>query len=123
MDQKRTFRQAQDVALTRSKLTTPRAAAVAGILFSVLLITSLAIIRLSIPADPLDAGHWLAGDRRPIDLALNLLQFAGIAFLWFIGVVRDRLGEPEDRLYLCRSSRRGCDEFHAISSPYQEAWR
>jgi len=91
MDQPRT--------LTRSKLTTPRAAAVAGILFSVLLITSLAIIRLSIPADPRDAGRWLAGDVRPLEVALTLLPFAGIAFLWFIGVVRDRLGEYEDRLF------------------------
>jgi hypothetical protein len=99
MDQKRTFRQAQDVALTRSKLTTPRAAAVAGILFSVLLITSLVIMRLSIPADPRDAGRWLAGDTSLIEVALTLLPFAGIAFLWFIGVVRDRIGEHEDRLF------------------------
>jgi hypothetical protein len=56
-------------------------------------------MRLSIPADPHDAGQWLAGDVRPIDLALTLLPFAGIAFLWFIGVVRDRLGEYEDRLF------------------------
>jgi hypothetical protein len=27
-----------------------------------------------------------------VSLALGLLPFAGIAFLWFIGVVRDRLG-------------------------------
>jgi hypothetical protein len=91
MDQQRT--------LTRSTLTTPRAAAVAGILFSVLLITSFMIIRLSIPADPRDAGQWLTGDVKPVDLALTLLPFAGIAFLWFIGVVRDRLGEYEDRLF------------------------
>ena len=32
-------------------------------------------------------------------LALNLLPFAGIAFLWFIGVVRDRIGEGEDRFF------------------------
>jgi hypothetical protein len=34
-----------------------------------------------------------------VNLALNLLPFAGIAFLWFIGVVRDRLGEHEDRFF------------------------
>jgi hypothetical protein len=89
----------QELELRRSRLTTPRAAAVAGILFSVLLIVSLALIRLSIPADPHDAGRWLAGDMRPVELALNLLPFAGIAFLWFIGVVRDRLGEHEDQLF------------------------
>ena len=32
-------------------------------------------------------------------VALNLLPFAGIAFLWFIGVVRDRIGDSEDRLF------------------------
>ena len=32
-------------------------------------------------------------------LALNLLPFAGIAFLWFIGVVRDRIGDSEDRFF------------------------
>ena len=74
--------------LRRSRLTTPPRAAVAGILFSVLLIISLAFIRLSFPADPYDAGQWLAGNWRPIELALNLLPFAGIALLWFIGVAR-----------------------------------
>lgn len=89
----------QDKITARARLTTPRAAAMAGILFSVLLITSLVIIRFYIPADPLDAGHWLAGDRTPIDLALLMVPFAGIAFLWFIGVIRDRLGEHEDRFF------------------------
>ena len=89
----------QEIDLSRARLTTPRAAAIAGILFSVLLIIVLVIIRLSIPADPRDAGTWLTGDWRPIEVALNLLPFAGIAFLWFIGVVRDRLGEHEDRLF------------------------
>ena len=89
----------QELDLRRSRLTTPRAAAIAGILFSVLLITSVVIIRLAIPADPRDAGQWLAGDVKPVDLALTLLPFAGIAFLWFIGVVRDRLGEHEDRFF------------------------
>ncbi len=32
-------------------------------------------------------------------IALNLVPFAGIAFLWFIGVLRDRIGEREDRLF------------------------
>jgi hypothetical protein len=35
-----------------SPLRTPRAAAVAGILFSVLLITALVLLRVSVPADP-----------------------------------------------------------------------
>jgi hypothetical protein len=89
----------QDIEITRSRMTTPRAAAVAGILFSVLLITSLVLIRISVPANPQDAGEWLMQSSRSVNLALNLLPFAGIAFLWFIGVVRDRLGEHEDRFF------------------------
>ena len=83
----------------RSRLTTPRAAAVAGILFSILLIISLVLVRLSVPADPKDAGAWLESSAQPVTLALNLVPFAGIAFLWFIGVIRDRLGEYEDKLF------------------------
>jgi hypothetical protein len=89
----------QEVTLARRRLTTPRSAAVAGILFSLLLIVSLVLVRISIPADPRDAGAWLEGSWRNVRLALNLLPFSGIAFLWFIGVVRDRLGEHEDRLF------------------------
>jgi hypothetical protein len=32
-------------------------------------------------------------------LALGLVPFAGIAFLWFLGVLRDRVGELEDRFF------------------------
>lgn len=89
----------QQRTLTRPQLTTPRAAAVAGILFSVLLTTGLVLIRVSVPQDPQDAGSWLTGGWRTVTLALNLVPFAGIAFLWFIGVVRDRIGAREDRLF------------------------
>jgi len=30
-------------------------------------------------------------------LALSLVPFAGIAFLWFMGVIRDRIGSAEDQ--------------------------
>jgi len=85
--------------LTEKRLTTPRAAAIAGILFAVLLIFSLVLIRISVPANPQDAGDWLSIGSRNVNLALNILPFAGIAFLWFIGVLRDRLGENEDRFF------------------------
>ena len=32
-------------------------------------------------------------------VAVSLVPFAGIAFLWFIGVVRSRIGDREDRLF------------------------
>jgi hypothetical protein len=85
--------------LTRQHLRTPRAAAIAGILFSGLLITSLWLLRLSVPSDPLETGTWLASSSRRVRIALNLVPFAGVAFLWFIGVLRDRLGALEDRFF------------------------
>jgi hypothetical protein len=88
-----------DLEQARSKLTTPRAAAAAGIVFSLLLITSLVLIRMSVPASPLDAGAWLSAGAGNAALAVQLLPFAGIAFLWFIGVVRDRLGAQEDKFF------------------------
>jgi hypothetical protein len=89
----------EELALRRARLTTPRAAAIAGVLFSVLLITALVLIRISIPADPQETGDWLASNGRTVTLALDLMPFAGIAFLWFMGVVRDRLGAHEDRFF------------------------
>jgi hypothetical protein len=85
----------------RSALRTPRAAAVAGIVFSALLITSLALLRLSVPANAAVAGGWLtdSGKRAAVAIGLNLIPFAGIAFLWFIGVIRDRIGAHEDRFF------------------------
>jgi len=57
------------------------------------------LFRLSIRADPLEAGAWLKTGSKTIALALHLVPFAGIAFLWFIGVLRDRLGKLEDRFF------------------------
>src|SRR5258708_30842884 len=77
--------------LTHAQLKTPKAAAIAGIAFSLLLLLILWLLRTSIPADPLEPGAWLATDTRAITVALNLVPFAGVAFIWFIGVLRDRL--------------------------------
>jgi hypothetical protein len=78
-------------------LKAPRAGAIAGIVFSILLIISVVLIRLSVPDTPRDPGAWLAHSVKSIGLALDLLPFAGIAFLWFMGVLRDRMGAREDR--------------------------
>jgi len=87
--------------VTPARLRTPRVAAIAGIAFSVILGAALVLVRISVPSDPSDAGEWLTdrGKRAAVAFALNLVPFAGIAFLWFIGVVRDRIGEHEDRFF------------------------
>jgi hypothetical protein len=91
----------QQVTLTRQALKTPRAAAVAGIIFAVLFTISLVLIRLAIPEElsGTNTAALLQGNTTSITLALTLVPFAGIAFLWFIGVVRDRLGKSEDQFF------------------------
>jgi hypothetical protein len=91
----------QDPLQAGSPLRTPRAAAVAGIIFSLFSITALVLLRLSYPPSPATAGIWLtdSAHRAAVAVALNLVPFAGIAFLWFIGVLRDRIGEREDRFF------------------------
>jgi hypothetical protein len=85
--------------LTDDRLKTPRAAAVAGIVFSVLFLISLVLIRTAVPGDPQDTGTWLARDLKSVAFAIYLFPFSGIAFLWFIGVLRDRMGDQEDRFF------------------------
>jgi len=85
--------------LSNRALRTPRAAAIAGILFAVLAITSHVLIQLSVPADLLDTSDWLEDQAKTVALALSLVPFAGIAFLWFMGVVRDRMGRLEDQFF------------------------
>jgi hypothetical protein len=89
----------ENSVLTHAQLKTPKAAAIAGIAFSLLLLLILWLLRTSIPADPLEPGAWLTTDTRAITVALNLVPFAGVAFIWFIGVLRDRLGQLEDRFF------------------------
>lgn len=81
-------------------LTTPRSAAIAGMIFAVFLATSIVLMRLSISDEPVNAGTWLSsGHRTAATVAINLVPFAGIAFLWFMGVMRDRMGEREDKFF------------------------
>jgi hypothetical protein len=86
-------------AVIIKSLKTPRSAAVAGIVFALLYGTALVLIRISIPADLKADSAWLETNSNKVSLALNLVPFSGIAFLWFIGVIRDRLGDLEDRFF------------------------
>ena len=80
------------------RLTTPRAAALAGVVFAVLCATSILLMAL-LPRDPGSGAEWVQRGGSQVRVALVLTPFAGIAFLWFIGVVRDRFGDLEDRFF------------------------
>ena len=83
----------------RQRLTTPRAAGVAGILFAILFGTSIVLLRNALDSQPDSIAAWTGPEAAQIRFALGLMPYAGIAFLWFIGVIRDRLGDLEDRFF------------------------
>ena len=80
-------------------LTTPRAAALAGVLFAVLFSAAIILIRSSLPEGAQPGSQWLEAGNDKIRLASELMPFAGICFLWFIGVVRANLGQLEDKFF------------------------
>ena len=80
-------------------LTTPRAAALAGVLFGVLFGTALILIRTALPEGAEEGAQWVDAGSQRMRVAAILMPFAGIAFLWFIGVVRDGFGRLEDKFF------------------------
>src|SRR3954453_18471175 len=81
------------------RLSTPRAAAVAGVLFALLFGTSLVLIRLALPEGEEAGAQWLQTGSTNLKTAATIMPFAAIAFLWFMGVVRDGLGRYEDKFF------------------------
>ena len=110
---------ADEQELIRQTIRTPRSAAVAGIVFAVLLITSEVLVWVYVPSvavgdDSPQAGA-IARRSKQLTLAMNLRPFSGIAFLWFVGVVRNRLGSQEDPvLYHGISGQRSALRCHDV---------
>jgi hypothetical protein len=79
----------------------PRAAAIAGLAFGLILTGVLVLLHSAAPPTLTETDTWvLDADRREaVSAALALIPFAGIAFLWFIAVVRSSLGRQEDRFF------------------------
>jgi hypothetical protein len=85
--------------LTAGFWRTRRSAAIAGIVFAVLLLAAMTMARIALAESSFQTLQADAQRRALIRLSIGLVPFAGIAFLWFIGVVREQLGEVEDRLF------------------------
>jgi hypothetical protein len=81
------------------QLSTPRAAALAGVVFGLLFGAVLILIRTKMPEGTDSSTEWLDEAGGGIAVAAVLMPFAGISFLWFIGVVRDGFGRYEDRFF------------------------
>jgi len=85
------------------RIRAPRAAGIAGLLFAILFTGALVLIRTS-PVATATEGELAQVFARGDDLGLfvgtlYVAPFAGIMFLWFIAVVRDLVGEREDRFF------------------------
>lgn len=79
------------------RLATPWAAGVAGVVFAILMAAAIVLVRTALPDGDGDTVTVDAGQRGAVRVALTLLPFAGIAFLWFMGALREQAGEGEDR--------------------------
>jgi hypothetical protein len=69
------------------------------VLFAILFGTALYLIRSALPEGGAPGSQWVDGVAGKIKLASMLVPFSGIAFLWFIGVVRDGFGKLEDKFF------------------------
>jgi hypothetical protein len=76
------------------QLRAPWAASIAGLLFSVMFTAALLLVRSEVN------GGTAAGQNTAMVIGgLYLAPFAGIMFLWFVAVIRDQIGEREDRFF------------------------
>ena len=85
------------------QLRAPWAAAIAGLLFAALFTAALVLLRSQpmVTAGDVELVRlYSTGQDLPALIGgLYLAPFAGIMFLWFIAVIRDQLGEREDRFF------------------------
>ena len=92
--------QEENLIQLQKQIRSPRSAAIAGILFSGLLITTM-VLTTGVSIVSLDefSLEWLESRASSVSLGLGLVPFAGIAFFWFTGVIRDHIGDREDRFF------------------------
>jgi len=90
----------ENLGQIQKRIRSPRSAALAGILFSGLLIATMLLITGIAQVSPAEIStEWIETRADSVSVALNLIPFAGIAFFWFTGVIRDHIGDREDRFF------------------------
>ena len=87
----------------RERLRSIESAAVAGVVYAVLTLVALILFRrlpdLALSDDAIAAWFNDTANHSTLVIALNLVSFASVAFLWFVAVIRRRIGEKEDRFF------------------------
>ncbi|WP_284574269.1 hypothetical protein [Streptomyces sp. 2P-4] len=87
-------------APSETRLGTPGAAGLAGVAFAVLLAAAIVLVRAALPSGGGGASVAVApGRESALRAAVELVPFAGIAFLWFMGALREHTGAAEDRFF------------------------
>ena len=78
-------------------------AAAAGVVYAILAVIALVIAQSVPPPSSTEAewAEWIAddGNRQSLFVALSLASISAVAFLWFVAVIRRRIGEREDRFF------------------------
>jgi len=69
------------------------------VLFALLFGAVLVLVRTTLPEHAEYGTQWADTGRDRLKIAAVLMPFAGITFLWFIGVVRDGFGRLEDKFF------------------------
>jgi hypothetical protein len=79
------------------------AAAIAGVAYAILAVVGLVLLSrfpdLNQTDEQISAWFDDPANRTGLVLGLNLIAISSIAFLWFVAVIRRRLGELEDRFF------------------------
>ena len=82
------------------ELRTPHAAGITGVLFAGLFAAAVVLDRIAAPGSPASERDDFSGAAPALVLlSSHLIGFAGILFLWFIGVVRSHIGRREDQFF------------------------
>jgi hypothetical protein len=87
----------------KRNLRSVESAAIAGVLYSLMTIASLFLMR----SFPLARGStetitdWISDEqnRRNLIIGMNLAAVSSVAFLWFVAVIRRRIGDREDKFF------------------------
>ena len=87
----------------RERLRSIESAAIAGVVYAVFTLGALIIFRrfpdVSLPSTDITAWYNNTANHTTLIVALNLVSIASVAFLWFVAVIRRRMGEREDRFF------------------------
>lgn len=82
------------------QIRSPRSAAIAGLIFSILTMIQMVMLSaLSIENPTMITHEILIAWSSTVSFVVSSISFAGIALLWFTGVIRDWVGEREDRFF------------------------